>query len=143
MMRVKKGYSCAIFSNQPKQIERLEQIFEDIGGGVDFAPVPYALHEGFVSPELNLTCFTDHQLFERYHRFQLKDGFKTNKQALMIKDIYSLQKGDYITHIDHGVGQFSGLETIDVNGQQQEAIRLLYKDGDVLYVGIHSLHPYF
>lgn len=139
-VRSQKGYTCTIFSNQPKQIERLEQIFEDIGGEVDFSPIPHALHEGFISPELQITCYTDHQIFERYHRFQLKDGFKTNKQALMIKDIYNLQKGDYITHIDHGVGQFSGLETIDVNGKPQEAIRLLYKDGDVLYVGIHSLH---
>ena len=140
IQRTKKGYACTIFSNQPAQIERLEQIFEDIGGGVDFSPIAKALHVGFISPELELACFTDHQIFERYHRFQLKDGFKTNKQALMIKDIYNLQKGDYITHIDHGVGQFSGLETIDVNGKPQEAIRLLYKDGDVLYVGIHSLH---
>jgi transcription-repair coupling factor (superfamily II helicase) len=140
MMRSKKGYKCAIFSNQPKQIERLEQILEDIGGKVEFSPVPHALNEGFISPELELACYTDHQIFERYHRFQLKDGFRSNKQALMIKDIYNLQKGDYITHIDHGVGQFSGLETIDVNGKPQEAIRLLYKDGDVLYVGIHSLH---
>jgi transcription-repair coupling factor (superfamily II helicase) len=113
---------------------------EDIGGKVEFSPVPHALNEGFISPELELACYTDHQIFERYHRFQLKDGFRSNKQALMIKDIYNLQKGDYITHIDHGVGQFSGLETIDVNGKPQEAIRLLYKDGDVLYVGIHSLH---
>ncbi|MDB0063100.1 transcription-repair coupling factor, partial [Crocinitomicaceae bacterium] len=91
-------------------------------------------------PDLKLTCYTDHQIFERYHRFQLKEGFRQAKQALMLKDIYNLQKGDYITHIDHGVGQFSGLQTIDVNGKEQEAIRLIYKDGDVLYVGIHSLH---
>jgi transcription-repair coupling factor (superfamily II helicase) len=87
-----------------------------------------------------LLCYTDHQLFERYHRFRLKEGFRQAKQALTLKEIYNLQKGDYVTHIDHGVGQFSGLETIDVNGKPQEAIRLLYKDGDVLYVGIHSLH---
>lgn len=129
-----------IFSNQPKQIERLIQILEDIGGEVEFAPIPIALHEGFIAPDLKLTCYTDHQIFERYHRFQLKEGFRQAKQALMLKDIYNLQKGDYITHIDHGVGQFSGLQTIDVNGKEQEAIRLIYKDGDVLYVGIHSLH---
>ncbi|MFT7345435.1 MAG: transcription-repair coupling factor (superfamily II helicase) [Lentimonas sp.] len=140
MDRTKAGYTNMIFSNQPKQIERLIQILEDIGGDVDFSPMPLALHEGFVSTENKITCYTDHQIFERYHRFQLKEGFKMNKQALMLKDIYNLQKGDYITHIDHGVGQFSGLETIDVNGKSQEAIRLMYKDGDVLYVGIHSLH---
>jgi transcription-repair coupling factor (superfamily II helicase) len=87
-----------------------------------------------------LVCYTDHQIFERYHRFRLKEGFRQAKQALTLKEIYNLQKGDYVTHIDHGVGQFSGLETIDVNGKPQEAIRLVYKDGDVLYVGIHSLH---
>ncbi len=129
-----------IFSNQPKQIDRLEQIFEDIGGEVDFIPMHFALHEGFISPDNKLVCFTDHQLFERYHRFRLKEGFRQAKQALTLKEIYNLQKGDYVTHIDHGVGQFSGLQTIDVNGKPQEAIRLIYRDGDVLYVGIHSLH---
>jgi transcription-repair coupling factor (superfamily II helicase) len=138
--RTAQKYSNLIFSNQPKQIDRLYQIFEDIGGGVDFSPMPIALHEGFISPSLKLTCYTDHQLFERYHRFRLKEGFRQAKQALTLKEIYNLQKGDYVTHIDHGVGQFSGLETIDVNGKPQEAIRLVYKDGDVLYVGIHSLH---
>lgn len=140
LQKQQNGFHNCIFSNQPKQIERLFQIFEDIGGGIEFSPVPIALHEGFICPELKLTCYTDHQLFERYHRFQLKEGFRQAKQAMTLKEIYNLQKGDYVTHIDHGVGQFSGLETIDVNGKPQEAIRLLYKDGDVLYVGIHSLH---
>lgn len=134
------GFSNLIFSNQSRQIERLFQIFEDIGGGVEFSPMNLALHEGFIAPSLKLTCYTDHQIFERYHRFRLKEGFRQAKQALTLKEIYNLQKGDYVTHIDHGVGQFSGLETIDVNGKPQEAIRLVYKDGDVLYVGIHSLH---
>ncbi len=100
----------------------------------------FALQEGFVCPTVKMVCYTDHQIFDRYHRFRLKEGFRQTKQALTLKEIYNLQKGDYVTHIDHGVGQFSGLETIDVNGKPQEAIRLLYKDGDVLYVGIHSLH---
>lgn len=138
--RTKQHFTNLIFSNQPKQIDRLTQIFEDIGGGVEFNPIYVALHEGFISPSLKLVCYTDHQLFERYHRFRLKEGFRQAKQALTLKEIYNLQKGDYVTHIDHGVGQFSGLETIDVNGKPQEAIRLVYKDGDVLYVGIHSLH---
>jgi transcription-repair coupling factor (superfamily II helicase) len=134
------GFQNLIFSNQPQQIERLYQIFKDIGEDGEFSALPIALHEGFICPELKLVCYTDHQLFERYHRFRLKEGFKQAKQALTLKEIYQLQKGDYVTHIDHGVGQFSGLETIDVNGKPQEAIRLVYKDGDVLYVGIHSLH---
>ena len=138
--RKKLRFENLIFSNQPKQIDRLEQIFEDIGGEVEFIPMHIALHEGFISPDNQLVCFTDHQLFERYHRFRLKEGFRQAKQALTLKEIYNLQKGDYVTHIDHGVGQFSGLQTIDVNGKPQEAIRLVYRDGDVLYVGIHSLH---
>lgn len=139
-VRKKNGYTNLIFSNQPKQVERLEQIFADMEVVVEFNPVHIALHEGFISLENKLTCYTDHQVFERYHRFRLKEGFRQAKQALTLKELYNLQRGDYVTHIDHGVGKFSGLETIDVNGKPQEAIRLIYKDNDVLYVGIHSLH---
>lgn len=138
--RKQAGAHNLIFSNQPKQIERLYQIFEDIGADVEFSPMNIALHEGFIIPALKLVCYTDHQIFERYHRFKLKEGFRQAKQALTLKEIYNLQKGDFVTHIDHGIGQFSGLQTIDVNGKPQEAIRLVYRDGDVLYVSIHSLH---
>jgi transcription-repair coupling factor (superfamily II helicase) len=140
LQKQESGFLNIIFSNQAQQIERLFQVFEDIGGGVNFEPMDFALQEGFVCPSIKIVCYTDHQIFDRYHRFRLKEGFRQTKQALTLKEIYNLQKGDYVTHIDHGVGQFSGLETIDVNGKPQEAIRLLYKDGDVLYVGIHSLH---
>ena len=140
LQKQESGFLNIIFSNQAQQIERLFQVFEDIGGGVNFEPMDFALQEGFVCPTVKMVCYTDHQIFDRYHRFRLKEGFRQTKQALTLKEIYNLQKGDYVTHIDHGVGQFSGLETIDVNGKPQEAIRLLYKDGDVLYVGIHSLH---
>lgn len=138
--RKSQGFKCLIFSNQPKQIERLDQIFKDINDQASFTPIHIALHEGFICPENKLVCYTDHQIFERYHRFRLKEGFRQAKQAMTLKELYDLQKGDYVTHIDHGVGKFSGLETIDVNGKPQEAIRLIYKDNDVLYVGIHSLH---
>lgn len=138
--RSKQGYTNLIFSNQIKQIDRLYQIFEDIESEVHFDPMHIALHEGFISPDLKIVCYTDHQIFERFHRFKLKEGFRQAKQALTLKELYNLQSGDYVTHIDHGVGKFSGLETIDVNGKPQEAIRLIYKDNDVLYVGIHSLH---
>ena len=138
--RSSDGYKNLFFSNQAKQIERLYTIFEDMEADVEFVSMPVALHEGFIFPDLKLVCYTDHQIFERYHRFRLKDGFRQAKQALTLKEIYNLQKGDYVTHVDHGVGQFSGLQTIDVNGKPQEAIRLIYRDGDVLYVSIHSLH---
>lgn len=140
IQRKKAGFTNLIFSNQPKQIDRLEQIFSDIEKNVEFTPMHFSLHEGFIDPTTKLVCYTDHQIFERYHRFRLKEGFRQAKQALTLKELYNLQRGDYVTHIDHGVGKFSGLETIDVNGKSQEAIRLLYRDNDVLYVGIHSLH---
>ena len=136
----KNGFTNLIFSNQPKQLERLYQIFEDIDSNIAFHSVPIALHEGFISKTHKVVCYTDHQLFERYHRFRLKESFRKTKQALTLKELYDLQSGDFVTHIDHGIGKFSGLETIDVNGKGQEAIRLLYRDNDVLYVGIHSLH---
>lgn len=138
--RKKKHYSINIFSNQPKQLARLEQIFEDVNSEIEYNPLPFSLHEGFISDAYKLVCYTDHQIFERFHRFRLKEGFCQAKQALTLKELYNLQRGDFVTHIDHGVGTFSGLETIDVNGKPQEAIRLIYKDNDVLYVGIHSLH---
>ncbi|MFT5821634.1 MAG: transcription-repair coupling factor (superfamily II helicase) [Crocinitomix sp.] len=136
----KAGFTNMIVSSQAKQVERLYAIFEDLNSSVQFTTLSFALHEGFIDNDLKFTCFTDHQIFERYHRFRLKDGFRKNKQALTLKEIYNLQKNDYVTHIDHGIGRFSGLEIIDVNGKPQEAIRLVYRDNDVLYVSIHSLH---
>lgn len=137
-----KGFQNVVLYNQPKQIERLYAIFEDLEGEekVEFSALNFTLHEGFEIPALKVACLTNHQLFERYYRFRLKEGFAQNQQALTIKEIYSLQKGDYVVHIDHGVGQFSGLQTIENNGKKQEAIRLIYRDGDVVFVSIHSLH---
>jgi transcription-repair coupling factor (superfamily II helicase) len=133
-------YENFIVSNQAKQIERIYSIFEDLESSAVFITLNLALNEGFIDQELKYVCYTDHQIFERYHRFRLKEGYRKNQQALTLKEIYNLQKGDFVTHIDHGIGQFSGLELIDVNGKPQETIRLLYKDNDVLYVSIHSLH---
>ncbi len=136
----KLNFQNIIVSNQPKQIERLYAIFEDIGAKDEFQTLNFALSEGFIDDGLKLLVYTDHQIFERYNRFRLKEGYSKNKQAITLKEIKNLQKGDFVTHIDHGVGRFSGLETIDVNGKPQEAVRLIYKDDDVLYVSIHSLH---
>ena len=136
----KNGYKNLIFSNNPRQMERLERIFEDIEREAHFTPMSLALHEGFIDRDQKLIGYTDHQLFERYHRFRLKEGFKKNRQALTIRELSNLQPGDFVTHIDHGVGVFSGLEKILVNGKEQEAIRLQYRDNDLLYVSIHSLH---
>lgn len=134
-----------IFADTVKQSERLQTIFQDITNnkyieGELFDIVLASIHEGFVDKELKIACYTDHQIFERYQRFKLKDtGFKKN-EALTLKELYGLNPGDYVTHIDHGIGRFGGLEKIEVNGKEQEAIRLIYKDNDILYVSIHSLH---
>jgi transcription-repair coupling factor (superfamily II helicase) len=133
-------YTNIVVSDQAKQLERLYKIFESKEIEAPFTTLSISLKEGFIVPELKMLCYTDHQLFERYHRFRLKENFAQSKQALTLKELYNLQKGDFVSHIDHGVGRFSGLETIDVNGKPQEAVRLVYRDNDVLYVSVHSLH---
>ena len=135
----KSGIQNLIFSDNARQIERIYSIFEDLDKEVQFTPINVALHEGFIDRHLNIACFTDHQLFDRYHRYKLRDGFN-NKEAITLKELKGLQPGDYVTHVDHGVGKYAGLEKVDVNGKQQEAIRLVYRDNDMLYVSIHSLH---
>lgn len=134
------GYTNLIACNSAKQSERLYTIFNDMEHEVAFTPLVLDLHEGFIDPELKLALYTDHQIFERYHRFRLKEGFRRNAQALTLKELTQLKPGDLVVHIDHGIGVFSGLETIDAGGSKQEAIRLKYRDNDILYVGIHSLH---
>lgn len=134
------GYANFIFSGNEKQIERVERIFHDMQVNVSYTPIVNELAEGFIDRDLKICCYTDHQIFERYHRFYLKEGFKRNKEAMTIKELSGLEPGDFVTHIDHGIGKFSGLEKIDVNGKEQEAIRLVYRDNDILYVSIHSLH---
>ena len=134
-----------IFADTAKQIERLYAIFEDlekknaIENKVEFTSLLLSLHEGFIDNEGKLACYTDHQIFDRYHRFRLKKKHNRN-ESLTLKELSSLKPGDYVTHIDHGVGRFAGLEAIIVNGKPQEAVRLIYKDNDILYVSIHSLH---
>jgi transcription-repair coupling factor (superfamily II helicase) len=136
----KVGYTNIIAAGQPKQIERLYQIFEDKDHIINFTPLTLELSEGFIDKENKLLVYTDHQIFERYQRFKLKEGFKKAKEAITLKEIMALQPGDYVVHIDHGVGQFAGLQKLEVNGKEQEAIRLVYKNNDTLYVSIHSLH---
>src|SRR5690606_27664354 len=134
------GFANFILSANEKQIERIERIFHDMDARVKFTPIVDELADGFIDNDLKFCCYTDHQIFERYHRFYLKEGFKKNKEAMTIKELSGLEPGDFVTHIDHGIGKFSGLEKIDVNGKEQEAIRLVYRDNDILYVSIHSLH---
>lgn len=135
----KNGYELFILSNQEKQIERLQSIFEDSNIKVKFNPVSFILHEGFIDHELKACFYTDHQIFERYHRFKLKSR-KAQKEAISLKELNKLHPGDFVVHIDHGIGKFAGLAKTEVNGKMQEAIRLVYKNNDSLLVSIHSLH---
>ena len=138
-----EGYHVMVFSESSKQLSRIQAILNDINHNDeshhDFETETIAIHGGFIDEDLKVCCYTDHQIFERYHRFHLRDNFST-KQAITLKDLYELKPGDYVTHIDHGIGRFDGLETIENNGKPQEAIRLIYNNGDLLYVSIHSLH---
>ena len=140
-----EGFKNILLADNLKQAERLESIVPSSvirhpsSGSTLYSTLNFALHEGFIDKDLKLACYTDHQIFERYHRFHLRDGY-TNKEALTLKELYDLKPGDFVTHIDHGVGRFDGLEKIVNNGKEQEAIRLFYKNDDLLYVSIHSLH---
>ena len=135
----KNGYEIFILSNSEKQIERLTAIFNDTDVNVKFTPVSFTLHEGFVDHNLKICCYTDHQIFERYHRFKLKTR-KAQREAISLKELNKLHQGDYVVHVDHGIGKFAGLVKTEVNGKIQEAIRLVYRDNDSLLVSIHSLH---
>lgn len=135
----KEKYNIFIFAENPKQLERLHTIFTDLKAEVQVTPIATSIHEGFIDNDLKLVCYTDHQVFQRYHKYKVKQAFSKNK-ALTLKTLRELQPGDYVSHIDHGVGVYSGLQKIDANGRMQEAVRIQYKDGDLLYVNISSLH---
>ena len=134
------GYSIFICSDQDSQLNRLRTIFIELEKDAICSFVPIGIHQGFVDHNEKLVVFTDHQIFERYHRFNSRKSIAKSKETFTLKEIYDLQKGDFVVHIDYGIGEFSGLEKIDAQGREQEAIRLIYKGGDILYVSIHSLH---
>ncbi|MEP6615140.1 MAG: transcription-repair coupling factor [Ginsengibacter sp.] len=134
-----KKYNIFLFADNPKQLERLHSIFADLNAEIQFTPIPTSIHEGFIDEDLQLVCYTDHQIFQRYHKYKVKQAFSKNK-ALTLKTLRELQPGDFVTHIDHGVGVYSGLQKIEANGRIQEAVRIVYKDNDLLYVNISSLH---
>lgn len=134
-----KNYSIYLFAENPKQLERIHSILADMKAEISFVPVPVSIHEGFVAHGLKAVCYTDHQIFQRYHKYRIKQAYNKNK-ALTLRALRELQPGDYVTHIDHGVGIYSGLQKIEVNGKLQEAVRIIYKDTDILYVNINSLH---
>lgn len=133
------GYTPYIFAENAKQLERLRTIFEDSGAQLNFVPIPVSISKGFIDHENKILAYTDHQIFQRYHKYRVKQAYSKGK-AITLKALKELQPGDFVTHIDHGVGKYSGLQKIEVNGNVQEAVRILYRDNDVLYVNINSLH---
>ncbi|MBV6440559.1 MAG: transcription-repair coupling factor [Haliscomenobacteraceae bacterium CHB4] len=133
------GYETYICSENPKQFDRLAAIFKELKADVAFLPVEIPIHEGFIDEDLKIEVLTDHQIFQRYHQYKIRQGY-TKDQALNYRLLRELAPGDYVTHIDHGIGKFAGLQKIEIGGQVQEAVRLNYKNNDILYVSIHSLH---
>ena len=135
----KADFSNYIFCANEQQAKRFQDIFDDAEQEVHYETVVFPLHKGFVDIENKIVCYTDHEIFERYHKFRLKNGY-AKKQAITLKELNKLEIGDYVTHMDHGIGKFGGLQKIDVQGKKQEAIKLIYGERDILYVSIHSLH---
>lgn len=136
-----RDYDIYVLSDNPSQTDRLESIFHDRQLGIRFTPVDRTLHAGFVDDDLHLCCFTDHQIFDRFHRYTLRsDRTRNGRVALTLKELQQFQVGDYVVHIDHGVGRFGGLLRIPNGDAWQEVIKIIYKNDDVVFVSIHSLH---
>ena len=139
------GYKNYLFCSNDNQAKRFHDIFETLDEAnsenirKQYNTVVLPLYQGFIDEENQITCYTDHQIFERYHKFSIKNGY-SKKQNITLKELTSLSVGDYVTHIDHGIGKFGGLQKIQVEGKTQEAIKLVYADNDIVYVSIHSLH---
>ena len=138
---LEKKYKIYILSDSTKQIQRLKDIFADRNDNIEFSPIITTLHEGFVNNKTKECVFTDHQIFDRFHKYTLKsDRARTGRLALSLKELSSISVGDYIVHIDHGVGRFAGMVRTKVSGNVQEMVKLIYKNDDIIFVSIHSLH---
>lgn len=139
------GYKNYLFCSNDSQAKRFHDIFETLDEAnsenirKQYNTIVLPLYQGFVDEENQICCYTDHQIFERYHKFSIKNGY-SKKQNITLKELTSLSVGDYVTHIDHGIGKFGGLQKIQVEGKTQETIKLVYADNDIVYVSIHSLH---
>ncbi len=139
------GYKNYLFCSNNAQEKRFHDIFESLDEAnhesirKQYHTFVFPLYQGFIDEENQLACYTDHQIFERYHKFNIKNGY-AKKQTITLKELNTLTVGDYVTHIDHGIGKFGGLQKIQVEGKTQEAIKLVYADNDIVYVSIHSLH---
>ena len=144
--RLREGYHIYILAEQVKQTDRLKSIFEDIAHNQNTTPISFTavnstLHEGFIDRGAKICCYTDHQIFERYHRVTMRsENARRGKAIMTLKEINQLQVGDYVVHVDHGIGQFAGLVTTHFNGRSQETIKLVYRNNDTIFVSIHNLH---
>ncbi|MFT6036334.1 MAG: transcription-repair coupling factor (superfamily II helicase), partial [Marivirga sp.] len=134
-----EGLVNIIASDSAVQAERLITIFHEIDSFIKIQTLPISLRGGFIDYTLNLVCYTDHQIFERFHRYKTKDK-QSKSKAITIRELKNLHPGDFVTHIDHGVGRFAGMDTVENNGKKQEVVRLIYRDNDLLYLSVHSLH---
>lgn len=138
---ISEGYRILILSDSEFQNERLRDIFEERGDKISFTPVSRTIHEGFADNEQKICFFTDHQIFDRFHKYSLRsDKARNGKIALSLKELNQIEVGDYIVHVDHGIGKFGGLIKTDINGRPQEMIKLLYQNDDIILVSIHALH---
>lgn len=138
---LEKGYTLYILSDVEKQTERIRTIFADREENIPFTAINKTIHAGFTDNSLRICLFTDHQIFDRFHKYNLKsDKARSGKISLSLKELNQFTSGDYIVHIDHGVGQFGGLVRTEVNGKMQEAVKLIYQNNDIIFVSIHSLH---
>lgn len=139
--KIEDGYKIYILSDNKKQIARISSIFEDRGDNIQFTPIYQTIHEGFSDKTLKICLFTDHQLFDRFHKYNLKsEKARSGKFALSLKELQQFRLGDYVVHIDHGVGKFGGLIRTEINGKMQEVIKLTFLNDDIIFVSIHALH---
>ena len=138
---INEGYAIHICSDSKKQTDRIAAIFDERGDNIHFTAIEGTIHEGFIDHDLSVCFFTDHQIFDRYHKFSLKsDIAKAGKVSMTLKEINQLQIGNYVVHIDHGIGKFAGLMVTENNGKRQEVIKLIYLNDDAIFVSIHGLH---
>jgi len=136
-----RGYQIYILTDSAKQAERLKTIFEERGNDIPFTAVDKTLHGGFIDNTMRVACFTDHQIFDRFHKYNLRsDKARSGKMAISLKELNQFEPGDYVVHIDHGVGRFAGLVRVPNGNSTQEVIKLVYSNDDVVFVSIHSLH---
>jgi transcription-repair coupling factor (superfamily II helicase) len=133
------GIHNLVFSDNPRQIERLHTIFNDLNAGINFHPIYHGLSQGFIDADAQAAFTTEHQLFDKYYRPRSRQRYSSST-AMTLRELRNLNPGDYVTHIDHGIGKFAGLQRMEMNGVMQEVVRLVYKDGDELYVSVNSLH---